>query len=789
MTVTRRAVLLFLLCTLAVSAQVTTYIKGIRPLSAPERTPITVSVPLQQSGELSHVTLYYRSFGETEFRTQEMPMQRDSASVDLPSSVVTAPFMEVYVIAVTRDGSMEAYPSENPEVNPARITIIPTLSELPNDVIILSPEEGEQIRAGETYISLSFVYADSTTDRSRTSVMLNGVDLSSAAVPYDDLLIIPPDAIPVSAGKGPADLSVRTFDADGKLLSFVRRTFRVVSDQQAEEMENEFQGYGSVQAESRNERIKGTGKTYNRLDARAAATYAKFLKMNAQLTLSSEEKAQNQPQNRYALTIDARYVRLGLGDLYPKFPYTIMDGRRVRGFTGDLLLGFFNVNAARGELLRRVDINGIPAAWKRDMTILRPSFGKGESFQWGFSFLKSKDQYDLLPSLPVKPQENAVFGTDLMWAFDGRRIEWTMQSAVSLTNVDISTTEFNADSIDAAVKRGTFSSSDGNQLKSLLPILRRFITPNENLTPINPAGGTSFVGESGLSFNYFGNFLKTSYQYHGKDYTSAAATSLRKDIQGYTILDRLRLFNNRFFLTGSFEKLTNNTARTEITTTTYTTVNTAVSYYPVRDLPNITVGYGHSTNRNPLVSDTLGKNPVEQQIALRALDDRTERYFLQVSYDFEYWGQHNASVNLDLSDKKDNTIKRQDVSTTNLILLGSTVHTPKLESTVGLSFSSLGFPQRDTARQTIQTTVSYQTLSLTGRYKLYEESWRLSATIAPTFGDLARLLLDASIQYVISPHQSAAVQGQFIANSASTVPAGIASRNDSFLSLLYRIDF
>lgn len=789
MTVFRRTLFLFLFSTLAVSAQVTTYLKGIRPLSAPERSPLTVSVPLQQAGELSHVMLYYRSFGETEFRTQEMPLQRDSASVDLPASAVTAPFMEVYVIAFTRDGNMEAYPSENPEVNPARITITPASAELPNDVIILSPEEGEQIRAGETYISLSFVYADSTTDRTRTSVMLNGVDLSSSAVLYDDLLIVPSDAIPASAMTGSADLSVRTFDASGKTLSSVRRTFSVITDRQAEEMENEFQGYGSAQAESRNERIKGNGKTYNRLDARAAATYAKFLKMNAQLTVSSEEKPENQPQNRYALSVDARYVRLGLGDLYPRFPYTIMDGRRVRGFTGDLLLGFFNVNAARGELLRRVDINGVPAAWKRDMTIVRPSFGKGEKFQWGFSFMKAKDQFDILPTLPVKPQENVIFGTDLMWALDDRRIEWTMQTAVSLTNVDISATEFNADSIDAAVKRGTFSSSDGDQLKSLLPILRRFITPNENLTPINPAGGTSLVGETGLSFNYFGNFLKASYLYHGKDYSSAAATSLRKDIKGYSIMDRLRLFNNRLFLTGSVEKLTNNTAHTEITTTTYTTVNSAVSYYPVRDLPNITIGYGRSTNTNPLPSDTVGKNPVEQQIALRALNDRTNRFFVQAAYDFEYWGRHNASVNLDISEKKDNTIKRQDVSTTNLMLLGSTVHTPKLESTVGLSFSTLGFPQRDTARNMVQTTLSYQTLSLTGRYKLYEETWRLTATIAPTFGDLARLLLDASLQYVISQHQSAVLQGQFIANSASTVPAGVASRNDSFLSLLYRIDF
>jgi hypothetical protein len=782
-----RAILLSLFFALPLAAQINIYLKSVRPAVAAEKTMLPLSVEIQQSSELSRVVLFFRPFGQNEFRSQEMQIMRDSAVTEIPAEDVIAPFIEYYIVATTQTGSAESLPFENPQVNPARIAVDPKSADAAAEMIILSPEEGEQVREGETYISLSFVYADTTVDKSKTKIMLNGVDLSGSMVIYDDLLIIPPDAIPASAFSGNASLSIQTFDAEGKELSSTRRAFTVLTAEQAEVIESAFQGNGNAQAETRSESIKGVSKTYNRLDARGYGTYAKFLRANTQLTLTSEEKSENQPQNRYYLGLDARYAKLGIGDAYPKFPYTIMDGRRVRGFTFDLLLGGFNLNVANGELLRRTEFNGLPTTFKRDMLIVRPSFGKGEKFQWGLTYMTAADKFASEQITSIKPQENVIFGTDLLVAFDDRRIEWTSQAAISLTNVDVSTGEFTKDSIDAAVKRGTFTSSEGNDLKRYLPLVRLFVTPNENL--INPAGGTSLVYETGISFYYFGNFLKASYLFHGKDYTSASATSLRKDIKGFNIIDRLRLLDNRLFLTGSYERLSNNTASSEITTTDYTTINTAVSYYPSRDYPNITVGYGVNTNINPLNSDTSGLSSVDKQIALRALDDRTNRYFLQTSYDFSYWGRHNASLNIDISNKRDRTIKKQDISTFNMILLGSTVHDPKLESTVGLSFSTLEYPQVDTLGNRSQATLSYQTLSLSGRYKIYQEVLRLNATFAPTFGDLARTLFETSLQYSITQHQTAVLQVQFIANSSSALTAATASRNDSYISLLYRIDF
>jgi hypothetical protein len=777
------------------NAQVNTYLRAVRPTAVLEQEQVSVSVKLNQSSSLSRVVLYYRQFGQSEYRAQEMRLLIDSAITEIPKNYVLPPFIELYVVATDVNGIVETLPLENPQVNPARIMVN---AKPKSEIIILSPEEGEEVVEGETYISISFVYADETLDRTKTKIILNDVDLTSKAITFDDLLIISPDAIPAGLLKGRLSLEIQTFDTKGKPLPVLRRTTSVLTHEQAEEKVSSLTGYGNAQAESRQENIKGTKKSYNRLDARAYGSYLNYLKANANLTLTSEEKPENQPQNRYFFGLDARYARIGLGDAYPRFPYTIMDGRRVRGFTADLLLGAFNINAASGELLRRVEINSAPNTLKRDMTVVRPSFGKGENFQWGFTYLKAKDKFDATQPITVRPQENVVFGSDLLIAFDNRRIEFTAQSALSLNNVDISQPEFNKDSIDAAVKRGTFSQSDGDQLKKLLPILKLIITPNENLVPTDPTGGTSLVYETGLAFNYFGNYLKASYIYHGKDYNSAGATAIRKDIKGFNISDRLRLLDNRLFLTGSFERLQNNVAGTEIikfasgdsieVTTTYNTLNTSITFYPSRNYPNITVGYGRNINSNPVNPLPADSTPISLQIAQKAIHDKTNRYFLQTSYAFSSWGQHDVSLNIDISDKKDLTTKQQDVSTFNTTLLVNTTHDRLLESIVGFSLSTLKFPQVDTSGVIIQSSLAYQTLSLTGRYKIYKEYLRITGTLAPTFGDLSRFLIEAGLQYNIDSHQSASMQYQFIRNSSAAL-ATLTKRNDSYVSILYRVDF
>ena len=767
-------------------SQINTYLKTIQSGQAKEGMPLRVSVSLAKSTELARVVLYYRQFGQSEFRVLEMPIMGDTASVVISEDEVTPPFMEMYAMAQTQSGTTETFPYENPQASPTRIAIT---GKSPKDleILILSPEKAEALLPADLYISISFVYAPNRVDMKRTKVYFDNTDVSSLAVSVGDLLIVSPDALPQNLPTGVHTLRVEVYDTTGKSYHTLQRTLSVVTSGQAEAMRERVQYSGNAQAEARNEDIKGTITPYRRLNANANASYG-ILKSNGNIFITSEEDPTRQPQNRYFLGLDAKYARLGIGDAYPRFPTTVMDGRRIRGLTADLLLGPFNMNYASGEVIRRVDVDSSAQVYtptlKRSLTAVRPSFGKGENFQLGFTYLKAKDEFTTADSL-VKPQENMVVGSDMIVAFDNHHFEFTSQASYSLNNIDISAPEFT----DASIDTSKLSSSTKNLLKKYgTKYLSKAITLNENLQPL-PPGVTALVYETGLALNYFGNYLRGTYIYHGADYTSVGTTALRRDVKGFNVFDRIRLFQNSFFVTASYERLQNNTSNRDNLrlpdssviplTTTYQTINTSVSYYPTSNMPNVTIGYGNNANSNPI--DPLTTDP---NAAARAIDDNTNRYFLQSTYDFSYWGRHNATLSFDVSHKIDNTLKRQDVKGLNAFLLVNTVHTFPLESAVGYSMSLNTIPQAklDTTGKLVTSSFSlnYTTISLNGRYKIYRDVLKVFATFAPTFGDFKRSVYEMGLMYAIARNQSAAFQYQYIVNSGTL--------NDSYISLIYRID-
>ena len=527
------AAFILVLCPLTTQAQINTYLRAIRSGQAQEGAPLRVSVELVKSTELARVVIYYRQFGQSEFRVLEMPIVGDTASVVIPEEDVAPPFMEVYVQAQTPTGTTETYPYQNPQATPVRITIA---SKSPKDleILILSPDKSEQLTPADLYISLSFVYASSIVDQKRTKVFFDKVNVSPLAVSVGDLLIVSPDALPKNLSTGNHTLNIEVYDTTGALSHTLERTFSVVSEAEVESEREKILYSGNAQAEGRNEDIKGAVTPYRRLTANANASYG-ILKTTGNLYLTSEEESTRQPQDRYFLGLDAKYARLGLGDVYPVFPTAIMDGRRLRGVSADLLLGAFNVNYASGQVLRRIDTDSSAGVYsptlERTLTAVRPSFGKGENFQLGFTYLHSKDDFSNTDTV-VKPQENVVVGSDMLVAFDNHHFELTGRTSYSLNNVDISAPEFTNGSIDTS----QLTTSTKNLLKKYgTNYLAKVITLNGNLEPL-PPGLTALVYETGLAMNYFGNYLKGTYIYHGADYTSVGTTALRRTSKDSTSL-------------------------------------------------------------------------------------------------------------------------------------------------------------------------------------------------------------------------------------------------------------
>jgi hypothetical protein len=510
-----------------------------------------------------------------------------------------------------------------------------------------------------------------------------------------------------------------------------------------------------------------------------------ILRTTANLQLTSEEKPENQPQNRYYLGLDARYVKLGLGDTYPQLPTSLMDGRRVRGVLLSAGYGIVQVTASSGEIIRGVETDGVTETHRRTLTAIRPSLGKGESFQWGFTYLHSMDEW--ASGTTLKPRENVVAGTDLYASVDDRHIEWTSQASVSISNMDISSPEFTADSIDAAVARGSLSAGDGADLKKLLPIASKLITFNENISPLNPAGLSSLAFETALSFNYFNNYIKGTYTFHGNDYASFGTTSFRNDIQGYNITDRLRLMGNSIFVSGSIERLTNNVSHYDPTTTTWTNTTASVSYFGGARVPDMTLGF----SINNIANDAPVRDTVVSTYP--AIDYSTRRIFVQSSYLFGWVGQHNALLSIDYTSADDRTPGNQDLSGFNGLLFITTTHSPTFETTLGFSTSLNTLPVYHTtgSDSTISQSASsmkYSTLTLGMGYKFFNEKMKATAMASPTFGDVRRTQLEARLQYAVFARHTISAQYHYIFNSSLQPTVLMPHVNDSAFTIAYRMD-
>lgn len=274
----------------------------------------------------------------------------------------------------------------------------------------------------------------------------------------------------------------------------------------------------------------------------------------------------------------------------------------------------------------------------QQITGARIVFGAGHAFQMGFNAIRVRDltssipyftEYDaqgmqqwqsqLSPSQrqnlaqnpdllqitrsAAAPVSNFAAATDLQLFMDRNRIRISADAAASLYNNDISRGAFTA---ERAEELG-FDISEN--LVTLFDRLSWLIVINENMNalPFEIRGDETeffvprgiFAYQSQLGFNYFNNALNVQYRWIGPDFVSLANNGIRRDITGFTVIDRIRLLSNTLYVNLLFERLNDNLVG-QLDATTYTqTLGTGINWFPLnRDLPRVNLNIRHSTRDN-----------------------------------------------------------------------------------------------------------------------------------------------------------------------------------------------
>jgi hypothetical protein len=794
----------FVLLLLSAEAQVTGKVLSVKSADTNEGNDVTITAEIAPGADIAQFFLLYRQYGQSEYRQLEMIYRATSATGIIPGSSATPPFVEYYVMLRMKNGTTETYPLQNPDANPLRATVL-ARSEKDREVIILSPEKNEKVSKDDFFISISLIYAGKNVDRKATRLFLDGNDVTANAVMSNDVLTYFPDNFPGTLSAGTHSFRVELRTPDGAVYHTVTGAVSIMTPGMTVAEARAFKYGASLQAETRNETISDISTWYNRISLRLNGGWPTAT-FNSYIHVTSEEKKYRQPQNRYSLSGETSWLKLGLGDVYPIFPNLIMNGQRVRGVSGNLLLGGFHLDVAYGEAIRGIEgteiarfhkdslPNGLPptnsqrltgsaadyyaqynyGTFKRNVFAIRPSFGKGENFRLGLNYLHAIDDKGSV-KFGVKPAENLVLGSDILIAADNQRFLFTAQAAMSIMNSDITNGDASDARIDSLFGDDKPFGGDPGTIKSIRDLASTFITVNENISPLDPSRGGSLAYEAAISLNYFGNYLKASYMSRGSEYRSFGQMYLRTDVQGFNIIDRLRLLENSLFLAGNIEILSDNLNKTKFATTKFTNFNASVSYYPRFNFPSITIGIGGYGNNNDI--------KVNGRDSSSAVDNMTMRFFTQLGYDFTYYARHSASFSVSALSTDDRTTAKLNTQNTVVAAGVTTSYRIPLQTTVNLTLNFNTMPSLTSGTSGTTMDYNYTTLSFNGVYRLLDEKLRVGATLSPTFGDMKRTLMELTSQYMITSQQSLAFQ-LYLINS----PDNPVSSNDIIASLVYRLD-
>jgi hypothetical protein len=769
--------------------QIINVVTGSEPV---ENNPLSVKANVKNLSEITGAILLYRNDLSSDFQQTDMTLDESTMSLrgTVPGEYVLSPYIEVYVRITMRDGTSETYPSENPTENPVRFAVSQTESQ--KDILIISPEKDQRLRIGDLMIAASMLYAPDFVDRKKTQLFFDGVDVTADAVVSGDIIVYSPSKFPMEINGGMHTAKVVLHKADGSEYQSLEWSFFVVSPT-GTVAEEKFVFSGNGQVELRNENLAGSSTWYNRGDLNLGGS-GYGVGVGANLHLTSEEKSYRQPQDRYGFYANTSWLSLKLGDSYPAFSSLIMNGMRVRGISGRISAGFFDLEAAYGQTVRRIDgqyldtvsnptstnyikldsmtyVDVNYGTYSRNLFAVRPSFDFGSHAELGFTYLKSTDAMGSI-GLGNNPNQNLVLGSDLSMNFDEHRINFLAEGAMSMVNQNIAAGNLSADSLDSV------SHSDaGTKINNIIPLstIEKFITINQFLVPLDPTKLSSLSWDASLSLNYFNTLAKVGYVYRGPDYNSFGQPYIRTDIKGLNLALRPRFYSNQILLSIYYENLFDNLQNNKPATTHFVNTNVAASYFPIIGMPSVTLGFSSYSNVNtiPVLPDTLHQ----------AIDNATVRYYVESSYGFNYIIRQYVTVNLGISNTNDHTSLGTNLSDFNFaFLLNSDFGEIPLKTTIGFNINgNKNSPKARDSTMLVQTqTFNYTFITLGGSYSLMENQLVVGASYTPTFGTFSRNNYAVTASYRVAKSQSLNLNLNYFA---------ITGSNDFVGSLIYAVDF
>jgi hypothetical protein len=233
-------------------------------------------------------------------------------------------------------------------------------------------------------------------------------------------------------------------------------------------------------------------------------------------------------------------------------------------------------------------------------------------------------------------------------------------------------------------------------------------------------------------------------------------------------MDRIGLFENRVFLSVSYENLSDNLQKTKVATTNFQNFESSVSLYLRKNFPNLTIGYSNYKVKNdidPVTADSVRR--------INYLNDLTHQISFSSNYDLRWKVLHRIIVNVVSSKKKDYTFRNLSASFLSMNFSIQNFWNRRFSTFWGTTISN---------SKISSSKYEYYSFNAGTRINLFNDKLRTTLSINPSFGNLKRTIIDFFNQYYLRQNFSMNLNVRYLFNAKPL-------KNESIINFTAQYEF
>ena len=591
-------------------------------------------------------------------------------------------------------------------------------------VLIMSPEPESTVSGDNVLIAASLIGVTNLNSNS-VKVLLDGLDVTDQAYVDSDMISCLLDDVE------PGYHEICIF-IDGIPTQW---GFSAIAE------EASLKYSGKIRSSSSMDQIDDQTLNINKMTMDFKGSAFEWLTLKTNLKMTSQESNLYQPRNIYGLQLGLKDIlTLRLGDSNPRVSHYTMNGKRIRGMDLDFSYGWFNFRFLQGEINRAVQgdlskaysfdidtddygekyisLDRSGYTFTQNVSSARISLGRGEIFQWGFNYMKARDDttsvdsvlsdavifYEANETGSVEgltsgttytidqlgtmakvldgsdwsgngPKDNLVVSTDIGMNLFSKRVRLDGEIAFSMTNNNIwggplSLAELDTlidDSVDN--KLSSFDLSEFSDPSDF----EKYLIINSNLSPLVPIDINAFGDSSTVDLmdaifsmpslayrgraitNFFGNYLAFEYGQTGPEFNSLANPYLVKNKREWSITDKFKLMQNRLMLNIGYKHQDDDILTSIDNVKTQNTLSFGFNALPGPGLPTLNFTY-RSIDRNNGITE-LVELP-DMTITDNREKTHTNNLMLNINHRFELMWSHSLSGTIVSVKKEDQFAER-----------------------------------------------------------------------------------------------------------------------------------